>query len=251
MAPSDPLRPSARVTIDLHPARLGRLVIVAAAIVMALSVASVVAWEVLDVHGTRRLDADEEGSVPAWLQSSLLLASALLWEVMARREGTERRSARAWRLLAFVFALASLDETIAAHEWLIDPLREAIGASGVLYYSWVLPGAVAAAVVAAVVLRPVFALPAAIRWRLIAAAALYLGGALGFELVGGALADDGSSSGLTYRLATQVEEALEITGVVLVVLTLLRLLASVEHGADTEDRERILRTVPVPDDAAR
>jgi hypothetical protein len=54
------------------------------------------------------------------------------------------------------------------------------------------------------------------------AAVLYIGGAVGFELVGGYYAELHGEKNLTFNLIATVEETLEMTGIVLFNYALLR-----------------------------
>jgi hypothetical protein len=61
--------------------------------------------------------------------------------------------------------------------------------------------------------------------RFLTAGALYVGGALGLELLGGHLFVEGEVPGpnlLPYMLAASAEETLEITGVLVFIASLLR-----------------------------
>jgi hypothetical protein len=221
--PAQEARPGATLAID--PAAATRLLAACGVVVMLLSVGAVLAGELLGMQWLDRFDGDIEGSVPGWFHTLLLAAAAALWLVLAGREHAAGRSLRAWVLLGAVFGLASLDEVLAVHEELTEPLRELLGLSGALHYAWVVPGALVVAVLGAIVVRPVLALPAGPRGTIVLAGVLYVGGALGVELPSAMLADSTGEGTLGYRLLTQVEEGLETAGAVLLVAGLLRLLA--------------------------
>lgn len=210
---------------DLRPRLVLAYLGAAAVLVMVGSLLAVLAYELLDFSALLRLDADAEKSVPAWFQSGLLLLNASLWMAVAHSERGVRRRALPWLLLGLVFLVGSVDEIISAHEELTEPLRGAFGTSGLLYYAWVIPGAVLAAAVTLVVARPVLSLPPSVRRLIIVAGALYVAGVMGVELVGGLIADTSGEDGLGYRLSTQVEEALESAGLVTLAYGLVTLLA--------------------------
>jgi hypothetical protein len=90
----------------------------------------------------------------------------------------------------------------------------------VLYYGWVIPAAVTVAALVAVYWRFVFALPALTRTRLLVAAALFLAGEMGMEMVGGWVIDREGVT-LAYALMTSVEEFLAMLGVVVAIGALL------------------------------
>ena len=80
---------------------------------------------------------------------------------------------------------ASLDEALSFHEGLSIPVRDALDVSGVLYFAWVIPYGIAVLILGAACLRFVLRLDRATRNLFIVAGALYVGGAVGFELIGG------------------------------------------------------------------
>lgn len=54
------------------------------------------------------------------------------------------------------------------------------------------------------------------------AAAIYLGGAIGFELVGGQHVELHGEENLTYSVITTIEESLEISGLIFFIWALLK-----------------------------
>lgn len=163
----------------------------------------------------QHLSLSEEGNVPTWFSSSLLLACAIA-------AGTIARSATAWRRhwwgVAVVFGYASMDEAAEIHEH----LGGLIGTHGVLYFDWVIFAAAILIALSALYLRFVLALPAATRNGLILAGAIYIGGAVGMELPLGWWTEHFGSDGLGYALIDWLEETLEMIGATLALLTLLR-----------------------------
>ena len=101
------------------------------------------------------------------------------------------------------------------------PLRSALGASGILYYPWVLVGALVVLVIAIISRRFFGALPAATRRALVTGAAVFLTGALGVEALGGMYAEQDGRQNLGYGLITTVEETCEMLGVAIVIGGLL------------------------------
>lgn len=185
-------------------------------------------------------DLDAEANLPATYAGALLaLCAVALWVIAAGRRQSHQPRARTARALSVLLLAMALDEVAQIHELLSEPVRGALDLDGFLYYSWVVVyGAVALAV--AIVLLPAAAsLSRRTRTLVLTAAGLYVGGALGFELLGSAVADDGGRGGRLYALLTTVEESLEYAGVLLLLYVLL---TSIAHSFDTI-RVRV-RTVP-------
>ena len=164
---------------------------------------------------------DAESTVPSWYSSSALLAAAGLLGLIARAE--RERASRDWRHwagLAIIFVVLSLDETASVHELAIRPLQLALRPGGPLAFGWVIPGAAFVALVGAIYLGFMLRLPPPTRRRFLLAGGLFVGGALGFEMVGGALYT-AYGMGLETALASIVEETLEMVGIVVFIHALL------------------------------
>lgn len=165
---------------------------------------------------SRVLDVDTEGSIPTYLSVvGLLLCALSLWTTAGAVRSRGGPHAGRWRLLAVAFALLSLDEAVSLHELAIAPVRSALDLSGILYYSWVVV-AVPLVVVLVLVLVPMLrSLPRPTLVSFLVAGAVYCGGAVGLELVGGLVASGGGSGSLRLHAVVTVEEALEMVGTVL------------------------------------
>lgn len=114
-----------------------------------------------------------------------------------------------------------VDEVKTIHEQLIDPVSEATGASGLLHFAWLIPAFGVLAVLAVVYLRWYLRLPLRLQRLLTVALALYLLGAVGGEMVGGALYESGGPELFGYRLETQLEELFEALGVIVAAFALV------------------------------
>jgi len=176
----------------------------------------------------RLLDLNEELSLGTAYSVALLLTSALLVALLAiavrRQGGPEARDARWWAGLAVMFTFMGIDEGIAIHELLILPVRRALHTTGVLFFAWVIPyGALIAAVVL-VYIRLLFRLPRLIAIRFVIAGAIYVGGAVGLELIAGWLVDTLGYAERSFPMELEylVEETMEMLGVAYFLTTLLR-----------------------------
>lgn len=158
---------------------------------------------------------DGEQNLPTWFSSMLLFTAAgLLCVIGMTARAQQRRFAWHWLVLAGIFAFMSMDEVAAFHELLIVPVREWLDLGGVFYFAWVLPAMIICAILGLIYLPLVRSLPARFRWGLVLAGTIYLSGAVGMELVGGAIADSIGLQTFAYFLSTTIEEVLELLGVV-------------------------------------
>ncbi|HEY0636421.1 MAG TPA: hypothetical protein VGD67_02135 [Pseudonocardiaceae bacterium] len=179
------------------------------------------------------LDVIEEGNLPTWWSTGLLVLGALVHCCTAAAAwGPARREAWAWLGSAALLVLLSLDEHTQLHERLDRVGRELVTYESFPFY-WLLPGLVigAAVVLALALLAGRLRGPA--RWCCIAGCLLLLGAALGGELLQGVLLGSGET-GVGYVLTYHAEELGENIGALLMVaaaVQALRLTRS-DHGVE-------------------
>lgn len=176
-------------------------------------------------------DLDEERNIPTFFSVVLMIFAALLLATIAIQQ---RADASKWCTLALGFLCMSYDEAFQVHETLIHPMRALLNTSslGIFYYAWVIPGIALIFLLALYFLKFLLRLPAATRFTFLLAAALYIGGCIGFEFVGGWYAESNGTKSLTYNLITTIEESLEICGLIVFIHALLTYL-----GDNYEDVE--------------
>jgi hypothetical protein len=167
---------------------------------------------------------EAEANLPTCFASALLLISALLVLAIAALKRKEQAPfARHWAVLSATFLFMAIDETASLHELLTYPLRDMLGVpvSGLLYFTWVVAGLAGSAVFAGVFLNFFRHLPARFRMLVVLAAGLFLGGAIGMEMVGGSYASRHGSSNFTYSMLATLEESMELAGSILFIYTWL------------------------------
>ncbi len=171
----------------------------------------------------RYSDVDKEANLPAWFQATLLAVNALvLWTVAddsrLRADGWSRH----WRLLALAFGYLSVDELTEIHEQAIVPIQTTLHLSGLFFFAWVLLAIPVVVVFGLMYVRFMRALALETARGLLGAAALYLGGAVCLEMVGGYLWSTIGQDTVLYSLEAACEEALEMLGMVAVLVTVAR-----------------------------
>lgn len=212
-----------RITLTMRPERVvGGLAVVAAGLVAA-GVAGGLLRTVWG-HSLRSavwlFDLSVDAAIPTWYASmTLLLCAALLTAITAVYRGqSDRRAVWYWGGLSVIFLMLSVDEVATIHEWTANLVGDM---EGVLYYSWVVFGLAFVAVSGAAYLPFVLRQPARLRWLIIAAGALFVGGALGMEMFNSWLGYYRPEDHLVYMLTTAVEEAMEQAGVLVFLYALL------------------------------
>lgn len=175
--------------------------------------------------GLALISLDGEHNLPALFSTLLLLCAAgllLLVAVLTRLE--KAADAGKWWLLAAGFALMGLDEAMALHEKAIDPMRTLLGARrlGPFFFAWVIPAMALVAALGAYFLPFLRRLPRATAIAFALSATIYLGGALGVELVEGWWREGHGHRNLSYHLLVTLEEGLEMIGTIAFIYALLR-----------------------------
>lgn len=174
-------------------------------------------------------DFDYERSLPTWLQTVMIAACAALLLVIGAGHGQNglRRHGLYWVVLAAIFFSISADEMLSVHEQSIVPLRNVFGITdGLFYFAWIIPATVLL-VLLAIGFFPFFrTLPPETLRQFTIAGVVFLGGAIGAEVIGGAyVSSERGGHDAVYRVITTVEELLEMLGIVVLLRALLSYLA--------------------------
>lgn len=160
---------------------------------------------------------DAEVGLPGWFTQVLLFSAAALAAIIAYHK--KKHDIAAWTGIAVILLYLSIDEGIALHEMVAAPIRTALHiVTGPLIFAWTIPAIVVVGIVALFFLR--FFLRQSPRTRLLlgAAAATYVVGALGMEVISGFYwSEQEFVFDYFYRVLTAIEEGLENTGVILAI----------------------------------
>ncbi len=201
---------------------------------MLLVTASVAGQLAAQWTGDRRLyglvflfNVNAEKNIPSGFSTLLLFFAALLLATIAILERRQHRSPVHWWILSVGFAFMAADEALSFHERLIKPIRTQLDLEsyGFFYFAWVIPYIAIVLLLAPFFLKFMSRLPLKIRRTFLLAAAVYLGGVLGVELVEGYFAETHGRNNLTYAMLVTVEESLEMAGVILFVWALMTFIA--------------------------
>lgn len=170
---------------------------------------------------------DAERNIPTLANVSLLVSAASLCALAAVaefRRGAERRWN--WAALSLILCTLAFDEAAGVHELLMGPVGRALHVGGGPFtFAWVIPGAGFVAVIGAAFSLFLWRLPPTVRLLMAISGSVYVSGALGLEMVGGLLyAKEGTLDGTAYKIATTIEETLEMVGLIVFDAAVLRFL---------------------------
>jgi hypothetical protein len=159
---------------------------------------------------------DLEANIPTFFSSFLLLFAALLLSIIAVMEKNSQtgRHVLHWAILSLIFLLMAVDEFISIHEKLSTPTAKFFGNGvyNIFPAAWVIPGITFVIVFGIFFLRFWLQLPPKIRFIFFIAGTLYIGGAIGIEIVGGHYLVLYGKQNLTYSMIATIEESLEMAG---------------------------------------
>lgn len=173
---------------------------------------------------------DDEGNVPAFFSSSILLLTFyILLAITLIHRKEKSREFLYWLGLTLIFLFLAFDEAAALHESMVKIFWRVHEPSGFDNYVWPTVYGVLFLLLAAIYLKFVLSLPRKIMILFVLAAILYVGGAIGLEFIGSMyigqswyqpldwenLADGG------YYLIATIEEVGEIFGVLTFIFALL------------------------------
>jgi hypothetical protein len=214
--------------ITLRPTRIVRVLTLSCIALVTASIAT----ELLKYWGghayayglVSRFYVDDEQNLPTMFSVFILGAAAVLLALIASRKGRELDPyTTRWKVLAIGFTYMSIDEGADIHEMAVVPVRHLLGDGhlGIFYFAWVIPFGLIVAGLAIYFLQFLWSLPRPTAVRFIVAASVFLGGALGLELIGGWYADLHDKDNVGYMLLATIEETLEMAGIILFIRALL------------------------------
>ncbi len=168
---------------------------------------------------------DEENNLPTWYSSFLLLVASMV--LLLKRATVQigsgatsasqgRKEERFWSVLAAGFLVLAMDEVAGLHESFhsaVDTL-------------WVWPAAALVAACALYFVPLLRSLPRRTMLLYVLSGAIFVGGALGVEIIGAPMDADT----LAYEITVFIEESMEMTGVILFIDTTLQ---SMENSRGT------------------
>lgn len=216
-----------RLSVNIQPERITRALLTAAFFLAMLSLSAQLFKYLGNSENGRGLipmmDVDRESSVPSIFSVQLLFIAALLFMLISMLKHLSQDKFRwHWTGLAAGFTFMTFDEGASIHELLTMPIRNIAGEGlpSFLTFAWVIPIGILVIFLAFVYIKFILALPKETRRMIIISAMLYLGGALGVEMIGGSYAHSQTIHNLPYNIMVTIEEMLEMAGTIFLILTL-------------------------------
>jgi hypothetical protein len=179
---------------------------------------------------------DRELNFPTWYSTLMIGFCAVLLKIIAvGKKQQSDRYAQDWQLLSLIFLFLAIDEILSIHEILIIPqVSTALQLPWFLHSMWVIPGTIFVIWFFKRYSRFTRHLPSKSRQYFLWAALFYVGGALIMEMVGSYIAEAQGQQHLFYALTTNLEEMLELNGIIVFIYGLLDYLYQWNNKLDLE-----------------
>ena len=174
-------------------------------------------------YDTGMFNLDVEKNIPS-IYSALLLASSgfLLVLIAIRTKKLKKEFVTHWIFLGIVFIFLAADEFFVIHEDWMNPIRENLNTSGLLYFAWIIPYIIFIIILFLAYLKFLKSLPRDIYLKFITSGSLYVFGGIVIESFGGKYMESHSwQKDNIYFMLITAEEMFEIIGVSLFLYTLL------------------------------
>ena len=174
---------------------------------------------------------DGEGNVPAIFSTWLFLLNAVIFLIVWKAACLSGDSHKIWLFLSSVFVFLAFDESISIHERLINPLRQALGATGIFYYAWIIPYGIGVGLVSIFAIPVFWRMQKRIRFWFGLSAATYLVATIGLEMISGKyLVMMNEQKDIVWIFMVTLEESLEMVGLIILVYAQLLLLRDKYNG---------------------
>jgi hypothetical protein len=222
---------STRVTLEISTTGIVRFLVWSTVFLLGAHLFSMAVWSAGETRLggllVEKFSFEKEGNFPTFFSAFMLLfASGLFWLIArcARERGD--RTGRYWFALAGVFLFLSFDEAVQIHEKLdTDVIWDSIDTSGFLAWPWVIVYGGIVLVFCLAFGRFWAHLPGSIRWPYGGAAAMYVGAALGFEMLEAWVSSHHDMPERLFHSLVTGEETLEMAAVILTIRTSLSTLS--------------------------
>ncbi len=170
----------------------------------------------------RLFDLNTEANIPTLFSTLLLLFCFALLLFIHYTLPHITRPGWHWYSMSMVFLYLAIDENTSLHEGFIVVFRETFNLKGYFYYAWIIPYSLIFLGISLFFIPFFRKLPRLVMINFSIAALIYLGGAIGMEMIGGRHDYLYGRSKATYALYYSLEETLEMLGLTIFIGSLLQ-----------------------------
>jgi hypothetical protein len=163
-----------------------------------------------------------EGNFPAYYSTITILFASFLLALIALFRKKTGLSYSLWLVLSIIFLYLSIDESVQLHEKLGAVFDRHFNLTGYFSWGWVVPYGIIFIIFSIVYyFKFLPQLPKKIYWLFIISGAIYVMGAIGFEMIGAKNFHSANYSKILDFTFYSIEEFLEMLGIALFIYSLL------------------------------
>lgn len=164
---------------------------------------------------------NEEASIPTLYSFVALFTSALLLFFIFNNSKVNKLKSYMWLGLSLIFTFLAIDEILQIHEKLSWVVQNRLNTTGIFWFAWVIPYFLGAVLIFLIYARFLMDLDKRIRYLFIISGAIFVTGAIGFELIESNIHFTTRQLNTKYYLLASCEEFMEMFGVNLFIYALL------------------------------
>lgn len=177
---------------------------------------------------------DSQGGLPFYFSSiCLLLTSSLLIIIYREHKQNNLFDKNYWLVLSIGFLIMSIDEYVGIHRILSKVIREFFPVGQLFYFAWVIPGIILCLILCLYFLNFYLRLPRRFKVSFGISAVLFVGGAIGIEILDGFFVPAENDANLIYSILVTLEQTMEWGAVLMFLYSL------------TEYMKSYLKTIPI------
>lgn len=223
------------VNIKINPQKILIALLLMVAVIVSLSIygQKVRFFGIADIRGPwheflldqlmQNFYLDAEGNITTFINTLLLFIPSLLLTAISIWKFSVRDKYRFhWIGLVMIFFFLSIDEAAVIHESMIKPMRAIVGADGILYFAWIIPGMIIVAVFGLVYLMFFLHLENKFKILFMLSLGVYISGVIGGEMISGYYAANLGLKNFTYAVVASLEESIEYIGCSLIIFSLIK-----------------------------
>ena len=171
---------------------------------------------------TAEFNVNSEGNMATYYSVSMAIAASFLVFVIAYLKNAAKDRYRFyWTALAWFLLYISMDDASVIHEKVSKYLKGWTVMGGWFEYKWVIAGIAVVGIFAISFFRFWLHLDNKYKILFLLSAAMFFGGAVGTELIGGRWAYSFGSKNFTYVILNTIEQGLQYAGLTFLIYSLL------------------------------
>lgn len=179
------------------------------------------------------IDLDRENNISSFYGGTLWLIASLTSLYTSNYIRKDNKQFYFWRFLSFIFFFFAVDEWVAIHEYVGDLFAEILTSLEFGTFTWLIPGAFFILAFVLFFLYFLKSLPPTYARLILFGFLVFVLGAMGVEVLGGFAYQYYDGSSIIFRMLVQLEEMLEMMGVIIIIFAIISYLHAILNYQDS------------------